>query len=265
MAIDHLHPAVRNWFTKQFAEPTEPQRRAWPSIAGGHHTSIAAPTGSGKTLAAFLSAINDLVERGVSGELKDETVVVYVSPLKALSNDIQRNLQHPLQGIQEQLHSLGLPQFQIRTWVRTGDTSAKDRASMRRQPPHIVVTTPESLYILLSSEGGRSMLRTTQTLIVDEIHAMADDKRGSHLALSMERLEALAGGRSAHRSVGHTTAYRGGRSLSGGWSALAATARRNAASLIAATVAAWTWPLRFQNLLSNQSCRWKFGRRSTSG
>ena len=195
MAIDHLHPAVRNWFTKQFAEPTEPQRRAWPSIAGGHHTLIAAPTGSGKTLAAFLSAINDLVERGVSGKLKDETVVVYVSPLKALSNDIQRNLQHPLQGVQEQLHSLGLPQFQIRTWVRTGDTSAKDRASMRRQPPHIVVTTPESLYILLSSEGGRSMLRTTQTLIVDEIHAMADDKRGSHLALSTERLEALAGGR----------------------------------------------------------------------
>ncbi len=195
MAIDHLHPAVRNWFTKQFAEPTEPQRRAWPSIAGGHHTLIAAPTGSGKTLAAFLSAINDLVERGVSGELKDETYVVYVSPLKALSNDIQRNLQHPLQGVQEQLQSLGLPQFQIRTWVRTGDTSAKDRASMRRQPPHIVVTTPESLYILLSSEGGRSMLRTTQTLIVDEIHAMADDKRGSHLALSMERLEALAGGR----------------------------------------------------------------------
>ena len=115
--------------------------------------------------------------------------------------------------------SLGLPQFQIRTWVRTGDTSAKDRASMKRQPPHIVVTTPESLYILLTSEGGRSMLRTTQTLIVDEIHAMADDKRGSHLALSIERLEALAGHKlAAHRSVGHATAYRGSRSLSGGWS-----------------------------------------------
>jgi len=195
MAIDHFHPAVRNWFTKQFVGPTEPQKRAWPSIESGHHTLIAAPTGSGKTLAAFLSAINDLVERGVSGELKDETYVVYVSPLKALSNDIQRNLQHPLQGVQAELENLGLPQFQIRTWVRTGDTSAKDRANMKRQPPHIVVTTPESLYILLSSEGGRSMLRTTRTLIVDEIHAMADDKRGSHLALSIERLEALAGQR----------------------------------------------------------------------
>ena len=195
MAIDHFHPAVRNWFTKQFAGPTEPQKRAWPSIAGGQHTLIAAPTGSGKTLAAFLSAINDLVEHGVSGELKDQTYVVYVSPLKALSNDIQRNLQFPLQGVQQELQGLGLPQFQIRTWVRTGDTSAKDRAIMKRQPPHIVVTTPESLYILLTSEGGRSMLRTTRTVIVDEIHAMADDKRGSHLALSIERLEALAGRR----------------------------------------------------------------------
>ncbi|HEU0005348.1 MAG TPA: DEAD/DEAH box helicase [Terriglobia bacterium] len=195
MAISHFHPAVRNWFINQFTEPTEPQKRAWPSIAGGQHTLIAAPTGSGKTLAAFLSSINDLVKRGVAGELKDETYVVYVSPLKALSNDIQRNLQLPLQGVQQELQSLGLPQFQIRTWVRTGDTSAKDRASMKRQPPHIVVTTPESLYILLSSEGGRSMLRTTRTLIVDEIHAMADDKRGSHLALSVERLEALAGRR----------------------------------------------------------------------
>jgi ATP-dependent Lhr-like helicase len=195
MVISHFHPAVRNWFTKQFAEPTEPQKRAWPSIASGQHTLIAAPTGSGKTLAAFLSSINDLVKRGVAGELKDETYVVYVSPLKALSNDIQRNLQLPLQGVQQELQSLGLPQFQIRTWVRTGDTSAKDRASMKRRPPHIVVTTPESLYILLSSEGGRAMLRTTRTLIVDEIHAMADDKRGSHLALSIERLEALAGRR----------------------------------------------------------------------
>ncbi|MCI0626843.1 MAG: DEAD/DEAH box helicase [Acidobacteria bacterium] len=195
MALDRFHPAVRNWFTRHFAAPTEPQRDAWPSIAGGNHTLIAAPTGSGKTLAAFLSALNDLVERGVAGELRDETYVVYVSPLKALSNDIQRNLQQPLEGIQQELQVLGLPQFQIRPWVRTGDTSAKDRASMRRQPPHIVVTTPESLYILLSSEGGRSMLRTTRTLIVDEIHAMVDDKRGSHLALSMERLEALVGGR----------------------------------------------------------------------
>ncbi len=193
MSLERFHSAVRSWFSKHFAAPTEPQRQAWPSIADGQHTLIAAPTGSGKTLAAFLSAINTLVERGVKRELQDVTYVVYVSPLKALSNDIQRNLQAPLDGIQQELSTSGLPKFPIRTWVRTGDTSAKDRASMKRQPPHIVVTTPESLYILLTSEGGRSMLRTTQTLIVDEIHAMVDDKRGSHLALSMERLEALTG------------------------------------------------------------------------
>src|SRR5262245_40858098 len=192
MSMQHFHPAVRNWFTRQFAGPTEPQRLAWPSIGDGQHTLIAAPTGSGKTLAAFLSSINDLAKRGVAGELRDETYVVYVSPLKALSNDIQRNLQQPLEGVQQELQKLGLPQFEIRTWVRTGDTSAKDRASMKRKPPHIVVTTPESLYILLTSEGGRSMLRSTHTVIVDEIHAMADDKRGSHLTLSLERLEARA-------------------------------------------------------------------------
>jgi len=195
MATSFLHPAVQAWFTKQFAGPTEPQKLAWRSIASGRHTLIAAPTGSGKTLAAFLFSIDDLVKHGVSGGLKDETYIVYVSPLKALSNDIQRNLQAPLQGVQQELAALGLAPLQIRAWVRTGDTSAKDRAGMRRQPPHIVVTTPESLYILLSSEGGRSMLRSARTLIVDEIHAMADDKRGSHLSLSMERLEALAGQR----------------------------------------------------------------------
>src|ERR1044072_6160696 len=196
-ALESFHPAVRDWFLKQFAAPTEPQSQAWPAIKQRRHTLIAAPTGSGKTLAAFLSAIDDLVWKSASGELKDETQVVYVSPLKALSNDIQINLQQPLRGIQENLEAAGVKGVEIRTFVRTGDTPAKDRASMTKKPPHIVVTTPESLYILLASEGGRRMLSTTRTLIVDEIHAMVDDKRGSHLALSIERLQSLVSDRYA--------------------------------------------------------------------
>ena len=146
---------------------------------------------SGKTLAAFLAAIDDLVRLGVDGKLDDTTHVVYVSPLKALSNDIQRNLQIPLAGIQEELRALGLPEVNIRTFVRTGDTPAGERTAMTKRPPHIIVTTPESLYILLTSEGGRRMLQTTRTIILDEIHAVVGDKRGSHLALSIERLEQL--------------------------------------------------------------------------
>ncbi len=189
--LEFFHPAVRKWFLKQFPAPTEPQARAWPAIKARQHTLIAAPTGSGKTLAAFLSAIDDLVWRATAGTLADETQVVYVSPLKALSNDIQINLQEPLRGIQENLEASRIRGIEIRTLVRTGDTPAKDRAAMTKKPPHIIVTTPESLYILLTSEGGRRMLRTTRTLIVDEIHAMVDDKRGSHLSLSIERLQAL--------------------------------------------------------------------------
>jgi ATP-dependent Lhr-like helicase len=190
-ALESFHPAVRDWFLKQFPAPTEPQTQAWPAIKAGRHTLIAAPTGSGKTLAAFLSAIDDLVWKATRGELADETQVVYVSPLKALSNDIKINLEAPLKGIQQNLESLGIAGVEIRTLVRTGDTPAKDRAAMTKRPPHIIVTTPESLYILLTSEGGRKILSTVRTLIVDEIHAMVDDKRGSHLSLSMERLEAL--------------------------------------------------------------------------
>src|SRR5437879_3180730 len=186
-----FHPAVRDWFRKQFPAPTEPQARAWPAIKERRHTLIAAPTGSGKTLAAFLAAIDDLVWKAVAGELVDETQVVYVSPLKALSNDIQINLQEPLRGIQQNLETAGLGGVEIRTLVRTGDTPAKERTAMMKKPTHIVVTTPESLYILLTSEGSRRMLSTTRTLIVDEIHAMVDDKRGSHLSLSIERLQAL--------------------------------------------------------------------------
>ncbi len=155
---------------------------------------IAAPTGSGKTLSAFLAAIDDLVRQGIDGKLEDATQVVYVSPLKALSNDIQRNLQQPLEGIQAELREMGFPEFEIRTLVRTGDTPAAERAKMTRRPPHILVTTPESLYLLLTSDGGRAMLRKARTLIVDEIHALVRDKRGSHLSLSVERLEQLVEG-----------------------------------------------------------------------
>ncbi|HLA09730.1 MAG TPA: DEAD/DEAH box helicase [Pyrinomonadaceae bacterium] len=186
-----FHPAVARWFEKTFAAATEPQLRAWPVIKSQRHTLIAAPTGSGKTLAAFLSAIDDLVRLGVKGELDDTTHVVYVSPLKALSNDIQANLQVPLVGIQHELETLGLPAVNLRTLVRTGDTPPAERTAMTKRPPHIVVTTPESLYILLTSDGGRRMLQTAHTLILDEIHAVVGDKRGSHLALSVERLEQL--------------------------------------------------------------------------
>jgi ATP-dependent Lhr-like helicase len=191
MNLELFHPAVARWFARSFPAPTDPQLQAWPEIKKHRHTLIAAPTGSGKTLAAFLSAIDDLVRLGVEGQLDDSTHVIYVSPLKALSNDVQRNLQVPLEGIQEELNDLGLPEVNIRTLVRTGDTPASERTAMTKRPPHIVVTTPESLYILLTSDGGRRMLETARTLILDEIHAVVGDKRGSHLALSIERLEQL--------------------------------------------------------------------------
>ena len=191
MNLENFHPAVARWFEQTFPAPTPPQAEAWEAIKQGRHTLIAAPTGSGKTLAAFLAAIDDLVRLGVEGKLEDTTHVVYVSPLKALSNDIQHNLQIPLEGIEQQLKILGAPQVNIRTLVRTGDTPAAERTAMVKRPPHVVVTTPESLYILLTSEGGRRMLQTARTLILDEIHAVVGDKRGSHLALSIERLEQL--------------------------------------------------------------------------
>lgn len=186
-----FHPTVAEWFATSFDHPTEAQARAWLAIQSEQHVLIAAPTGSGKTLAAFLAAIDGLLRQGLEGGLADATQVVYVSPLKALSNDIERNLQVPLAGIRAALKAQGLPEIEIRTTVRTGDTSAGERERMRRRPPHIVVTTPESLYILLGSPSGRTMLATTRTVIVDEIHAVAANKRGTHLALSLERLEAL--------------------------------------------------------------------------
>lgn len=186
-----FHPAVSGWLEGRFGGPTEVQAQAWAVTSQRRHALIAAPTGSGKTLAAFLSAIDELVREGLAGGLADEVHVLYVSPLKALSNDIRKNLQEPLAGIREQLAALGLPDPGIRDAVRTGDTPTVERERMRRKPPHILVTTPESLYILLSSESGRAMLGSVRSVIVDELHAVAGSKRGSHLMLSLERLEAL--------------------------------------------------------------------------
>ncbi|HEY2411403.1 MAG TPA: DEAD/DEAH box helicase [Pirellulaceae bacterium] len=191
MPLAHFHPLIRQWFTDRFGEPTEPQIRGWPPIAAGKHTLIAAPTGSGKTLTAFLVCLDRLFRQWLEGKLADGVEVVYISPLKALSNDIQRNLQAPLAEITALAAEAGLGALPIRTAVRTGDTPAAERQSMLRKPPHILVTTPESLYLLLTSGKSREKLRGVKTVIVDEIHALARDKRGSHLALTLERLNAL--------------------------------------------------------------------------
>ncbi|MBF5010093.1 DEAD/DEAH box helicase [Burkholderia pseudomultivorans] len=194
-ALDVFHPAVAAWFRRTFAAPTGAQALAWPHIKAGRSTLVAAPTGSGKTLTAFLCALDELVRDALAhdGALPDATLVVYVSPLKALSNDIHVNLDAPLAGIAASLAQLGLPVPEIRTAVRTGDTTQAERAALRKRAPHILVTTPESLYVLLSSTSGRQMLSTVRSVIVDEIHALASSKRGSHLALSLERLDALTG------------------------------------------------------------------------
>ncbi|HXE83505.1 MAG TPA: crosslink repair DNA glycosylase YcaQ family protein, partial [Gemmatimonadales bacterium] len=195
MSLSRFHPVIEQWFSNRFEQPTEPQQRAWPLIQSGGDVLIAAPTGSGKTFAAFLSAIDGLVRQGLNGELKNETQVVYVSPLKALSNDIQKNLSEPLAEIRAAIVGRGLPDVEVRTLVRTGDTPQSERQAMLKQPPHILVTTPESLYLILTSERAREMLRSVKTVIVDEIHAVARDKRGSHLALTLARLDALIGKR----------------------------------------------------------------------
>ena len=188
------HPVVQEWFITKFGTPTEPQEHGWPSILAGDPTLISAPTGSGKTLAAFLVCIDDLLRKAISGHLPAETQVVYVSPLKALSNDVQKNLDGPLAEIQHLALARGYLCPEIRTGVRTGDTLTSERTKMLKHPPHILVTTPESLYILLTAGKSRENLRRVRTVIVDEIHAIADDKRGSHLSLTLERLDALVCG-----------------------------------------------------------------------
>ena len=194
MPLSQFHPIIQEWFQSRFQGPTEAQAAGWPAIAKGQHTLISAPTGSGKTLAAFLTCIDQLVRQGLTEELPDATQVVYVSPLKALSNDIKKNLATPLDEISALAQERGTPLPEIRTGVRTGDTTPSERAKMAKRPPHILITTPESLYILLTSESGRRGLKEVKTLILDEIHAVTDDKRGSHLSLSVERLCELAEG-----------------------------------------------------------------------
>src|SRR5437899_12559525 len=198
------HPLVREWFERRLAEPTEAQAQGWPAILAGKPTLISAPTGSGKTLAAFLACIDRLVRKAVSGQLLDRTEVLYISPLKALGNDIQKNLEAPLGEILQLAGERGVLMPPIRTAVRTGDTLAHERRAMLARPPHILVTTPESLYILLTAAKSREILKDVETVIVDEIHAVADDKRGAHLALSIERLEALVtqSGRKAPVRIG---------------------------------------------------------------
>ena len=192
MSFDQFHPAVSRWFTDTLGEPTSAQRLGWAAIRQRQHTLIAAPTGSGKTLAAFLTALDDLVREGLETPLPDEVRVVYVSPLKALSADIHKNLAEPRRGIRRAGEALGIDIPKITTAVRTGDTTAAERAAMLRTPPHILVTTPESLYLLLTAERSREMLRTVRTVIVDEIHAVIGTRRGAHLALSLERLQRIA-------------------------------------------------------------------------
>src|SRR6266436_6667514 len=190
--MSSFHSLVSEWFSDTFGEPTPAQRQGWEAIASGRHTLIAAPTGSGKTLAAFLTALDALFQEGLRGPLPDEVRVVYVSPLKALSTDIHRNLALPRRGIARRAEASGIDPPRITAAVRTGDTSQSERAAMLRTPPHILVTTPESLFLLLTAERSRRMLQSVRTVIVDEIHAVIGTRRGAHLAITLERLQRVA-------------------------------------------------------------------------
>jgi ATP-dependent helicase Lhr and Lhr-like helicase len=192
MPLSSFHPIVASWFQQRFGQPTAPQRLGWDAIRSGRHTLISAPTGSGKTLAAFLHSLDQLLREGLEGPLPDETRILYVSPLKALSADIHLNLAEPRREIRRLAEEMGLDATRITAAIRSGDTPAADRAAMIKKPPHILVTTPESLYLLLTAQRSREMLRTVRTVIVDEIHAVLESRRGAHLALSLERLEHVA-------------------------------------------------------------------------
>src|SRR5437867_5334271 len=189
--LARFHPLVRRWFKETFGEPSDPQREGWPAIASGAHTLILAPTGTGKTLAAFLWELNEIIARGTKEPLPNVIHLLYISPLKALNNDIQRNLDRPLTELRERFGAAGEKFPEIRVAVRTGDTPASARARMLRRSPHILITTPESLNIMLTTLKGRGMFSGVRAVIVDEIHAIAGTKRGAHLALTLERLEAL--------------------------------------------------------------------------
>src|SRR6185369_6509417 len=186
-----FHPVIERWFSETLGSPTTVQQRGWEAIREGRHTLIAAPTGSGKTLAAFLTALDELFVESLTAPLPDEVRVVYVSPLKALSADIHKNLAEPRRGIRRIAEELGLEPPRITAAVRTGDTTQSERAAMLRKPPHILVTTPESLYLLLTAERSRNMLKTARVVIIDEIHAVLQSRRGAHLSLTLERLDHL--------------------------------------------------------------------------
>src|SRR5919107_1511863 len=192
MSLSAFHPVIARWFEQRFGQPTPPQQLGWQAIREGRHTLIAAPTGSGKTLAAFLEELDRLFREGLQGPLPDETRVVYVSPLKALSADIHLNLAEPRREIRRVAEEMGVAAPRITAAIRSGDTPAAERAAMLRKPPHILVTTPESLYLLLTARRSREMLRTVRTVIVDEIHAVVESRRGAHLALTLERLRHVA-------------------------------------------------------------------------
>src|SRR5215813_12933811 len=192
MSLAAFHPAIARWFQERLGEPTPVQIKGWEAIRRGEDTLITAPTGSGKTLAAFLIELDELLRESVSGALPDETRVVYISPLKALSADIHKNLAEPRREIRRLAGEMGLGEARITAAVRSGDTPASERASMLKTPPHILVTTPESLYLLLTAERSREMLRSVRTVIVDEIHAVIGTRRGAHLAVSLERLAEVA-------------------------------------------------------------------------
>ena len=191
--VERFHPAVRTWFERRFPDgPTDAQLGGWPAILSGRHTLICAPTGSGKTLAGFLAAIDALYRAHEAGEeIEGVTRVVYLSPLKALAVDIRANLEEPLAEIADVARELGYEPAPITVAVRTGDSSSSERQTMVRRPPNLLVTTPESLYLYLTAERSRATLVSVDTVIVDEIHALARDKRGSHLTLTLERLGAV--------------------------------------------------------------------------